>query len=175
MKVIIGAEQEFSKDWLATSTSELDPLDIKSFYALFKKPSSVDAFLLEHILEHYTLEQGSLIAENLYEFLKTGGYARIAVPDANFQNPSYKERAKIGGPGPASTHKVFYDFKTLKSLFEKAGFSVDLLEYCDEKGRFHFNDWKKEDGHIERSFRYSSENSLDNINMLSIIIDAYKR
>jgi len=175
MKVIIGAEKEASADWMATTTNELDPIDIKSFYTFFKKPSSVDAFLLEHILEHYTLEEGKIIANNLYEFLKVGGYARVAVPDINFHNKAYYERAKVGGPGPASTHKVFFDYKTLTSLFEEAGFKVDLLEYCDEKGRFHFNDWKKEDGMVERSYRYSFENKKDSINMLSIIIDAYKR
>ena len=55
---------------------------------------------------------------------------------------------KSGGPEnidhPAYTHKVFYNYKTLIEVFEKAGFIVDLLEYCDENGRFHFNCWNPE-------------------------------
>lgn len=50
---------------------------------------------------------------------------------------------KVGGNGdpnhPAYTHKIVYDYKTLCVAFEKAGFVVDLLEYCDENGTFHYN------------------------------------
>ena len=34
--------------------------------------------------------------------------------------------------------KIVYDYKTLCAAFEKAGFVVDLLEYCDENGTFHY-------------------------------------
>lgn len=175
MKVIIGQEFPPQSDWLATSRKELDPLDIKTYYALFKKADSVDAFLMEHVLEHYTESDALKILENVRTFLRPNGYIRAAVPDANFMNPDYQKRAGIAGPGPASTHKVFYTYKTFTKLFEKAGFNkVELLEFCDEEGRFHYNEWDPSKGMIHRSAKYSEENTLKKFNMLSIIVDAHK-
>jgi predicted SAM-dependent methyltransferase len=85
---------------------------------------------------------------------------------------------RIGGPGPAdhpaATHKIIYDYETFKSVFEKAGFEVSLLEYCDENGDFHFVYWNEEDGKIGRSFRFDTRNSIDKLGMVSVIIDAKK-
>jgi len=86
---------------------------------------------------------------------------------------------KIGGNGdpnhPAYTHKIVYDYKTLCDVFEKAGFEVELLEYCDENGAFHYKDWDVSDGKIGRSLRFDTRNSDGNLGMVSIIIDARKR
>jgi predicted SAM-dependent methyltransferase len=85
---------------------------------------------------------------------------------------------RIGGPGPAdhpaATHKIIYDYETFKSVFEKAGFEVSLLEYCDENGDFHFVYWNEEDGKIGRSFRFDTRNSIEKLGMVSVIIDAKK-
>jgi len=51
---------------------------------------------------------------------------------------------------------------------------VDLLEYCDENGEFHYKKWNPEDGFIGRSYRFDTRNSKDKIGMVSIIIDAHK-
>jgi predicted SAM-dependent methyltransferase len=75
---------------------------------------------------------------------------------------------------PAYTHKVFYDYKTLETVFKSAGFEIDLLEYCDEKGRFHFNYWNPEQGMIGRSLRFDTRNNNGKLGMVSIIIDAIK-
>ena len=56
-----------------------------------------------------------------------------------------------------------------------AGFSVDLLEYCDEDGRFHFHYWAPEQGMIGRSLRFDTRNNDGKLGMVSIIIDAYKK
>ncbi|MFC4969903.1 hypothetical protein ACFPES_20125 [Paenibacillus sp. GCM10023248] len=54
---------------------------------------------------------------------------------------SWSAAVQVGGPGPvdhpAATHKIVYDAKTFVEVFEKAGFEVSLLEYCDEEGDFH--------------------------------------
>lgn len=174
MRVILGDEFPATPNWLSTTRKDLDPLDIKTYYAMFKKADSVDAFLMEHVLEHYTKEDAKKILANIHAFLKPNGYLRAAVPDANFKDPDYQRRAAIGGPGPASTHKEFYDYKTFTKLLEEAGFKVKLLEFCDEEGHFHYNEWNPEDGMIHRSMRFSEENTLKNIKMLSLIVDAYK-
>lgn len=59
-------------------------------------------------------------------------------------------------------------------MFEKAGFTVELCEYCDEKGHFHFRDWNPEDGFIYRSKRFDHRNKNGMLNMVSLIIDAKK-
>ena len=54
---------------------------------------------------------------------------------------------KIGGNGdpnhPAFNHKIVYDYKQFCSVFEQAGFEVELLEYCDENGNFHYKYWNE--------------------------------
>lgn len=179
MKIVIGPTSE-NRDWLDASLSELNPSDIKTYYRFLKRENIVDAFLLEHIIEHFTLEDAKTIAKNLYAFTKPGGYVRAAVPDALFLDPDYQTRGQIGGNGsgkdPGASHKVFYDYKTFSSIFSEAGFQVRLLEYFDESGEFHFRPWSKDDGYVERSLRYSPENHTADheIHMLSIILDAKK-
>ena len=134
--------------------------------------------LAEHVWEHMTEEDGIMAARNCYDFLNAGGYIRCAVPDAFFRNEWYQNMVQVGGPGPvehpAYTHKVLYNYKTFKAIFEKAGFVVDLLEYCDEEGYFHYKHWNESDGFIGRSFRFDTRNTRNNISMVSIIIDAKK-
>lgn len=177
MRIIIGAGATSYDGWISTQESELNLLDRRDFERMFssKKPT---AFLAEHVWEHMTLEQGSVAAKNCYDFLADGGYIRAAVPDRNFRNEWYQNMVKVGGNGdpthPAFTHKIVYDYKLFREVFEKAGFVVDLLEYCDENGDFHYKYWNEYDGMIGRSLRFDTRNSLENLGMVSIIIDAKK-
>jgi Uncharacterized protein conserved in bacteria len=177
-RIIIGAGNTSYEGWITTQENELNLLNINDYYKLFEQEESVDAFLAEHVFEHLSYDEGVKAGKNLYKFLKYGGYIRIAVPDINFKNDWYYNMCKPGGPGnidhPAYTHKVFYDYKTLIEVFEKAGFRVDLLEYCDESGRFHFNYWNPEQGIIGRSLRFDTRNNDGRLGMVSIIIDVYK-
>jgi predicted SAM-dependent methyltransferase len=177
MKVILGAGQTKCEGWIATQESELDLRSTSDWNKLFKV-DSIDAMLAEHVWEHLTYEEGVLAAKNCYSHLKPGGYIRCAVPDRFFRNEEYQNMVQVGGPGPvdhpAATHKIVYDYKMLKSVFESAGFEVTLLEYCDENGDFHYAYWNESDGRIGRSFRYDTRNSLENLGMVSIIIDARK-
>ena len=69
---------------------------------------------------------------------------------------------------------MVYDYQQFCTVFEQAGFVVELLEYCDENGIFHYKYWNEEDGKIGRSFRFDTRNSQENLGMVSIIIDAKK-
>ena len=60
------------------------------------------------------------------------------------------------------------------AVFVQAGFEVSLLEYCDERGDFHYRYANDADGHIGRSYRYDSRNDHHRLGMVSIILDAYK-
>ena len=177
MKVIIGAGKTAYEGWVSTQENELDLLNRADFERMFaeEKPS---AFLAEHVWEHMTFDDGCIAAQNCYDFLSDGGYIRVAVPDANFRNEWYQGIVKVGGNGdpkhPAYTHKIVYDYKTLCTAFEKAGFIVDLLEYCDENGTFHYKYWNELDGKIGRSLRFDTRNKDGKLGMVSIIIDAKK-
>ena len=142
MKVIIGAGNTEYDGWSNTDVEELDLLNQDKFNILFPN-KDIDAFLAEHVWEHLSFEEGIIAAKNCFDFLKPGGYIRVAVPDKNFKNAWYQNMVKVGGPGPkdhpAYSHKILYDYKMLTKVFEKAGFKINLLEYCDADGKFHFN------------------------------------
>ncbi len=177
MKIIIGAGKTAQDGFLSTQESELSLLNRENFSRILGE-NKAECFLAEHVFEHLTYEEGLLAAKNCFDFLQPGGYLRAAVPDGNFRNEWFQNMVKIGGSGdpnhPAFTHKIVYDYKTFVKLFESVGFEVNLLEYCDEQGRFHYRYWNDADGHIGRSFRYDTRNSEEHLGMVSIIVDAVK-
>jgi predicted SAM-dependent methyltransferase len=177
MRIILGAGQSEYQGWVSTQESELNLLSLSDWQKLFSI-DSIDAMLAEHVWEHLSYEDGIKAAGNCYKYLKPGGYIRCAVPDKNFRNEWYQNMVQVGGPGPenhpAATHKIVYDYKTLRQVFERAGFEVSLLEYCDEQGTFHYTYWNESDGKIGRSFRFDTRNSGEKLGMVSIIIDAKK-
>jgi predicted SAM-dependent methyltransferase len=116
--------------------------------------------------------------EGRFKYLKPGGYLRCAVPDGNYPDPAYRAIARVGGPGPpdhpAADHKMVYDCRSLSDAFDSAGFEVDLLEYCDEGGRFHYNQWSPEGGPVYRSLHLDQRNRGGRIRVVSLIVDARK-
>lgn len=174
---MIGAGKTKLDGWISTQEDELNILNRSHFEALHKN-GKITAMLAEHVWEHVSEREGIVAAKNCYDFLEEGGYIRVAVPDKNYRNDWYQNMVKVGGNGdpthPAFTHKIVYDYKTLINVFEQAGFVVDLLEYCDENGDFHYKFWNETDGKIGRSFRFDTRNSIHKLGMVSIIIDAKK-
>jgi len=100
------------------------------------------------------------------------------VPDGNFPDEEYQRTVQVGGPGPAdhpaASHKVVYECRRLREVFQTAGFEVDLLEYCDDRGRFHYNQWNPADGPIHRSLLSDLRNQEGSIRFVSLILDARK-
>ncbi|MBD3250128.1 MAG: hypothetical protein GF381_00975 [Candidatus Pacebacteria bacterium] len=177
MKVIIGAGKTSFDGWVSTQEDELNLLSVENFKEMFGN-EQVEAMLAEHVWEHMTLEEGKIAAKNCFDYIMPGGYLRCAVPDANFNNEWYQNLVQVGGPGPkehpAYSHKIVYEYKTFVSIFKEAGFEVELLEYCDKNGNFHYSYWNPDDGRIGRSLRFDTRNSEEKLGMVSIIIDAKK-
>lgn len=71
-------------------------------------------------------------------------------------------------------HKVIYRWETLTEVFEKVGFEVRLLEWCDDNGTFHSTSWDEEDGFIYRSARFDHHNQDGMLGFVSLILDAVK-
>lgn len=177
MRIILGAGKTTYDRWISTQENELNLLNTEDFARMFasEKPT---AFLAEHVWEHMTFDEGCRAAQNCFDYLQDGGYIRVAVPDKNFRNEWYQNMVKVGGNGdpnhPAFTHKIVYDYKMLSQVFKQAGFEIELLEWCDEAGDFHYKYWNEHDGKIGRSLRFDTRNQNGKLGMVSIILDAKK-
>lgn len=179
IKIVIGAgEYNNNPGWVHTQEDELNLLDLKTWKNKFDK-NSITAILAEHVWEHLTYQEGIIAAKTCYGYLKSSGYIRCAVPDGYFPNEEYQNTVKAGGPGPsdhpAASHKIVHNYHTLSAMFVTAGYEVRLLEYCDEEGSFHLNDWNGSDGVIFRSKKFDPRNQGDKLIFPSLIVDALKR
>jgi predicted SAM-dependent methyltransferase len=131
--------------------------------------------MAEHVWEHLNEFDTELANQNCFKFLKKGGILRIAVPDGFHPNQEYIDYVKPGGNGAgADDHKILYNYKSMIEKLKKVGFDVQLLEYWDESGKFHFVDWTDKGGHIRRSRRYDPRNQNGTLNYTSLIVDAVK-
>lgn len=175
--VIIGAGEQRYDGWISTHIEQLDLRERASFERFFGGRRAA-RFLCEHVWEHLTEAEGRAAARLCFDFLEPGGFLRVAVPDANFPDAAYQDMVKPGGPGPAdhpaADHKLVYDHTLLSDVFASAGFEVDLLEYCDVRGRFHYNDWDYASAPVYRSFRSDHRNRNHTLGFVSLILDAVK-
>jgi predicted SAM-dependent methyltransferase len=177
IKIVIGAGEYINNPgWVHTQEEELNLLDETTWSKQFDS-NTITAILAEHVWEHLTFEEGMDAAKNCHNYLRPSGYVRCAVPDGYFPDKKYQNIVKIGGPGPkdhpAASHKIVHNYHTLTKLFEAAGFQVNLLEYCDEEGNFHFKEWNPEDGVIFRSKKFDPRNR-EQMRAPSLILDAIK-
>lgn len=173
-KIVVGAGGIFQYGWIPTEIEYFNLLKPDDWERYFSN-NLIDAILTEHVWEHLTKEQGIIAAKKCFQYLKPSGYLRVAVPDGLHPDPKYLEWVRPGAVGDgAKDHKILYTYKTLKEIFELVGFKVDLLEYFDEKGEFHYREWDPNDGMIHRSKRFDERNREGKLNYTSIIIDAWK-
>ena len=174
LKIVIGASGISQEGWVTSEIRLLNLLKPVDWDRYFSN-HPIDAILAEHVWEHLTKEEGIVAAKTCFQYLTDGGYLRVAVPDGLHPDPKYIEWVKPGGVGPgANDHKTLYSYKTFKEIFESAGFKVDLLEYFDECGTFHYKEWNTNEGMICRSKRFDERNKNGELNYTSIILDARK-
>jgi predicted SAM-dependent methyltransferase len=175
-RIVIGSSGWHDAGWVPTDREFLDllrPADWQRFF----QPRSIDAMLAEHVWEHLTEAEALAAARTCHEYLKPGGYLRIAVPDGLHPDPTYHEWVKVGGASPgqkANDHKVLYTYRTVREVFERSGFRVSLYEYFDEAGTFHCHEWEETAGKIRRSKRFDPRNAGGALGFTSIILDAVK-
>ncbi|MEJ2452106.1 MAG: hypothetical protein P8047_15835 [Gammaproteobacteria bacterium] len=174
LKIIVGSGKTSQDGWISTNYPLLDLTNERTFSTYFSV-CSISNLLAEHVWEHLSLEEGELACANCFAYLKKNGILRIAVPDGFHPDQDYLAQVKPGGYGPgAEDHKLLYNYRTLTALLECAGFKVRLLEWFDEEGRFHHEDWSKEDGFVLRSTRYDPRNTTNPTAYTSLIADATK-
>lgn len=174
IKIVIGAAGVHEPGWIPTEVEQVNLLKPEDWERSFQQ-NTIDAILAEHVWEHLSEAEGRQAARQCYEYLKPGGYLRIAVPDGFHPDHRYIDYVKPGGHGAgADDHKVLYDHKSVSLIFENAGFRIELLEYFDSSGHFHYVDWDPEDGKIIRSRRFDERNATIPLSYTSLILDAWK-
>jgi predicted SAM-dependent methyltransferase/glycosyltransferase involved in cell wall biosynthesis len=173
-RIVIGASGCAPVGWTSTEAVLIDLLKPETWAKYFRK-SSIDRMLAEHVWEHLSVNDGKRAARLCFEYLRSAGTLRVAVPDAHHPDPAYREHVRPNGTAAgAEDHQTLYTHRSLQEVFESAGFQVRLLEFFDEHGEFHYSDWDPSDGMIRRSARFDPRNLDGRLNYTSIILDAIK-
>ncbi|OEK08911.1 hypothetical protein A8C32_00760 [Flavivirga aquatica] len=174
-KINVGSGNlAFNNDWFSCDIEILDITKKTDWYLLlgYYKVSNIFA---EHVWEHLDDKDTDIANKNCYRFLKKNGRLRIAVPDGYHPSKDYIDYVKPNGTGlGADDHKILYNYSIMKEKLEKIGFKVKLLEYWDEHGVFHHEDWKDKHGKVMRSKRYDLRNADGSLSYTSLIVDAIK-
>lgn len=174
LRIVLGAGGTFHKGWIHTDIDTLDITSQSNWGSHFVR-DSISALLAEHVWEHLTGDEAQKALQNCFSYLRPGGYLRLAVPDGFNPSESYIEYVKVGGSGAgADDHKILYNYLSLGKALGLAGFRINLLEYFDEAGKFHQNEWDPEAGRIERSQKFDPRNTAEQLNYTSLIVDAIK-
>jgi predicted SAM-dependent methyltransferase len=175
VNLIIGSGGTKYPGWLSTDKSSLDITCYQEWDFYFKQ-GAIDRILAEHLFEHLSADDCNKALKCIFLFLKPDGILRIAVPDGYFPNSDYINWVKPGGHGSGSQdHKFLYTYDYLGRILTECGFNPSFLEYFDENGVFHFNEWNPDDGMIIRSVRFDERNQEGDIKYTSLIVDAYKK
>jgi predicted SAM-dependent methyltransferase len=174
LKIVIGASNFCEEGWLATEKDSLDVTD-RAAFARYWGVNSREVFFAEHVWEHLDKQEAAKANAHCFEFLRPGGRLRLAVPDGFHPDPAYIESVRPGGTGEgAGDHSVLYNYRSLTEALEQAGFKVEILEFWDESGGFHFREWSPEYGSVRRSSRHDPRNRNGSLSYTSLIVDAIK-
>lgn len=197
LKVIVGAGATQLSGWISTDVDFFDVRLDRDWAKLFTR-DSLSNILAEHVLEHMSFSDAKVFLTHAYHYLEKDGCLRIAVPDANHFSPYVRALTCPNGlESGADDHKVFWDIYALTSVAKEVGFKVYPLEFFDEFGDVHLNEWDDQNGYIARSSKHycgrftESENELkkfyegmsekhkqqaldNNVTYISLLVDLVK-
>ena len=128
IRIIIGASSTRESGWISTEQDFFDLTD-QDTISKFLSKSKVDAYLLEHVLEHLSVDDSELALSLLANTLKPDGYIRIAVPDGNHPDDDYLRYVGIDGP---DDHKHLWRVGDFERISDELGLNLTALEFCDE-------------------------------------------
>jgi predicted SAM-dependent methyltransferase len=128
IRIIIGASSTRESGWISTEQEFFNLTDQRTI-SKFLRNSNVDAYLLEHVLEHLSIDDSQIALSLLANTLKTDGYIRIAVPDGNHPNDDYLYYVGVDGP---DDHKYLWRVSDFERISSELGLNLTVLEFCDE-------------------------------------------
>ncbi len=141
--------RDFGKDWIHIDGGDYPHLDSKDIFNLPYEDNSIDLIYASHVIEYFDREEIIPILNKWKNKLKPGGILRLAVPNfhsmvrlyleaniplSSFLGPLY---GKMEMGDKTIYHKTTYDFKELKLILIKCGFSN--VDYYNWKNTEHKN------------------------------------
>ncbi len=175
-RIVIGSSGLHDRGWIPSDIEYLDLLKPET-WARYFEPGAIRCLLAEHVWEHLSEADGLKAARTCFTYLQPGGYLRLAVPDGFHPSSEYQSWVKVGGASPGqitNNHLVLYNYHTITDLLERAGFRVELYEFYDEQGEFHYRPWSREQGTIRRTLHLDPRNRGGKPVFTSIMLDAFK-
>lgn len=174
IRLAYGAETHCSEDWIAVERDQIDLVNPAS-WSCFLQKSSVDAILAEQVWDHLSHKDGKLAAQNCFQFLRPGGYLRVAVPDGFHPSQQRKMlRASDNSEMGRGDDGSLYNHHSLAEAFVQAGFLVQLIEFFDKEGIFHSNQWDTSKGLVKRTLLCDARNDAQPFAYTSLVLDAVK-
>jgi len=174
IRLAIGSESHCSEDWIPAEIDQIDLVNPASWSSFFQK-SSLDAILAEHVWEHLSEQDGKTAARNCFQFLRPGGYLRVAVPDGFHPSQQRRTLQRLGGSelgtGGCAT---LYNHYSFADAFLAVGFQVQLIEFFDQEGVFHSNHWDVSKGLVKRTLLFDERNIAQPFAYTSLVLDAVK-
>ena len=174
IRLAIGPQSHCAEAWIQVERDQLDLVNPASWSCFFQK-SSIDAILAEHVWEHLSEEGGKVAARNCFQFLRPGGYLRVAVPDGFHPSQQHQalQRSGANGMGLDSWCRS-YTHQSLAETFLTAGFQVQMIEFFDREGVFHSNHWDVSKGLVKRTLLFDERNVAQPFAYTSLVLDAVK-
>jgi len=136
----------------------------------------LESIFAEHVLEHFSPTQITILASASYAVLKPGGVFRIAVPDGYKPSPSYQQYIGAGGTpsGSDQNHMVAYTIDNLAPIFQNLGYEITAQEYFKQDGTFvsQPDAYAMDDvlGKVRRSNKHDERNELPYKNWGEVLV-----
>ena len=173
IRLALGSNSHCTDGWIAAGCDHFDLVDSASWSCFFQK-SSVDAILAENVWEHLSRLEGKIAARNCFQFLRPGGYLRVAVPDEFHPSQQSQDQLRRGGERRAESPCVLYNHHSFAEAFLSIGFRVRLIEFFDHEGVFHSNQWDVSKGLVYRTLLFDERNITQPFAYTSLVLDAAK-
>ena len=175
MKLHLGCgKRDFGEEWTHVDKDAFDHVQYEDVTMLPFEDNSCDIIYSSHLLEYFDRQEVVSVLDEWRRVLKPKGILRAAVPDFEAMCKLYNEGwaiEKFLGPlygkwgETPMRHKTVYDFDSLSTVLEEAGFK-DV----------HLYDWRlTEHAHIDdHSQAYLPHMDKDNGTLISLNVEAYK-
>jgi predicted SAM-dependent methyltransferase len=173
IRLALGSSSHCTDGWIAAGCDQFDLVDPASWSWYFQK-SSVDAILAENVWEHLSRIEGKTAARNCFQFLRPGGYLRVAVPDEFHPSQQYQNQLRNDGELGTTSSCVLYNHHSFAEVFVSLGFQVRLIEFFDQAGAFHSNQWDVSKGLVQRTLLFDERNITQPFAYTSLVLDAFK-